>query len=389
MSHFFATYSRSKYKTIEIAISPTVHNKTVIEFVNSHFSQDDIHVTYDDQSVRVHMHQVDMDDLKTHLEPFISAEQGSIANTILASIEKIGGYAMNGNKRLFVGYNKERKAENRKKKEAQRGKHYYADNNEFVDNNMDIPDKFRNSILCGDSEELLKDIPDNCIDLVFTSPPYNFGLNYGEYEDAAQWESYFDKLFAIFDQCIRVLKYGGRIIIDVQPLFSDYIPNHHIITNHFIKRKMIWRGEIIWEKNNYNCKYTSWGSWKSPSSPYLKYTWEFLEIFCKGSLKKKGISENIDIDGDSFKKWVYGKWSVGTERNMKSYGHPAMFPEELARRALQLFSFRGDTVLDPFMGAGTTCVVARRTGRNYVGIDVNEKYCDTTRSRLASILDTW
>jgi len=56
----------------------------------------------------------------------------------------------------------------------------------------------------------------------------------------------------------------------VQPLFSDYIPSHHFISNFFIQKKLIWKGEILWEKNNYNCKYTAWGSWKSPSNPYLK-----------------------------------------------------------------------------------------------------------------------
>ena len=111
---------------------------------------------------------------------------------------------------------------------------------------------------------------------------------------------------------------------------------------------MIWKGEILWEKNNYNCKYTAWGSWKSPSSPYLKYTWEFVEVFCKGSLKKEGSAENADIHGDDFKKWVYARWSIAPERRMKEFGHPAVFPEELARRVIQLFSFRGDVVLDPF-----------------------------------------
>jgi DNA modification methylase len=135
----------------------------------------------------------------------------------------------------------------------------------------------------------LRKLPDNCVDLIFTSPPYNFGLDYESNDDAHYWDNYFNKLFKIFDECIRVLKYGGRIVINIQPLFSDYIPTHHIISNYFMSKKLIWKGEIIWEKNNYNCKYTAWGSWKSPSSPYLKYTWEFLEVFAKGTLKKKGI----------------------------------------------------------------------------------------------------
>ena len=152
-----------------------------------------------------------------------------------------------------------------------------------------------------------------------------------------------------------------------------------------MKRKMIWKGEILWEKNNYNCKYTAWGSWKSPSSPYLKYTWEFVEVFCKGDLRKIGRSEDADIDADSFKDWVVAKWSIAPERRMREYGHPAVFPEELARRVLLLFSFRGDTILDPFCGAGTTCVAARRSGRRFVGMDVSDAYCMTATKRLSNV----
>ena len=145
---------------------------------------------------------------------------------------------------------------------------------------------------------------------------------------------------------------------------------------------MIWKGEILWEKNNYNCKYTAWGSWKSPCSPYLKYTWEFLEVFCKGDLKKTGSLENADISADDFKRWTVGKWAIAPERNMKAFDHPAMFPEELVKRALQLFSFETDIVLDPFNGAGTTTYVANVLNRRYLGIDISEKYCKIARNRI-------
>jgi DNA modification methylase len=153
-----------------------------------------------------------------------------------------------------------------------------------------------------------------------------------------------------------------------------------------MNKKMIWKGEILWEKNNYNCKYTAWGSWKSPSNPYLKYTWEFLEIFCKGALKKDGIGDNADISGDEFKKWVYAKWSIAPERNMKKYDHPAMFPEELVDRTLKLFSFKGDVVLDPFNGVGTTTAVAKQLNRRYLGIDNSKEYCLKAEKRLKEIL---
>jgi DNA modification methylase len=211
-------------------------------------------------------------------------------------------------------------------------------------------------------------------------------LDYASTADDNHWEMYFEKLFGIFSECVRVLKYGGRAIINVQPLFSDYIPTHHIISNFFMNKKMIWKGEILWEKNNYNCKYTAWGSWKSPSNPYLKYTWEFLEIFCKGDLKKVGNSVNADISADDFKKWTVGKWSIAPERNMKGFDHPAMFPEELVQRALQLFSFENDLILDPFNGAGTTTSVAKKLNRRFLGIDISDKYCKTAQNRITGEL---
>jgi len=257
---------------------------------------------------------------------------------------------------------------------------------EFKKEVNDVPAKYTNKIICGASESVLKKLPDNFIDLIFTSPPYNFGLEYNGSADDHVWENYFSKLFAIFDECVRILKYGGRIIVNVQPLFSDYIPTHHIISNYFMKKKLIWKGEVLWEKNNYNCKYTSWGSWKSPSSPYLKYTWEFIEIFCKGNLKKTGQKENIDITADEFKSWVTAKWSIAPERNMKNFDHPAMFPEELVSRVLKLFSFKNDFVLDPFNGVGTTTKIAHNLQRKYLGIDINKEYCEKAEERVNYLL---
>ncbi|MDZ4159318.1 MAG: site-specific DNA-methyltransferase, partial [Anaerolineaceae bacterium] len=130
----------------------------------------------------------------------------------------------------------------------------------------------------------------------------------------------------------------------------------------------------------------AWGSWKSPSNPYLKYTWEFVEVFAKGTMKKSGSTENADITADEFKKWVVAKWNIAPERNMKEFGHPAMFPEELASRVIKLFSYVGDIVLDPFNGVGTTTVVAQKLGRKFVGIDISQEYCDVAQKRLKPTL---
>ncbi|MEM3473811.1 MAG: site-specific DNA-methyltransferase [archaeon] len=331
------------------------------------------------------MRELDFVDFKKNIQLLIKDADDSatkLLNSIFLSIKKIKSYGLKGRKRLYVDYDKERKVKNRKEKEIIRGMYFYARDNNFSKQNNNVPEEFVNKIITGDSEEILKRLPDNCIDLIFTSPPYNFGLEYETHKDGINWNDYFNKLFAIFQECIRVLKYGGRIIINVQPLFSDYIPIHHIISNFFIKNKLIWKGEILWDKHNYNCKYTAWGSWKSPSNPYLKYTWEFLEIFSKGDLRHQGNGKVADITGEEFKKWVYAKWDIAPEYNMKKYGHPAMFPEALVERVLKLFSFKGDVVLDPFNGVGTTTVVAKRLSRNYIGIDISDEYCRKAEERL-------
>jgi DNA modification methylase len=244
-----------------------------------------------------------------------------------------------------------------------------------------------NTIICGDSERVLATIPDNTIDIIITSPPYNFGLEYDRENqtDARHWDEYFAKLTTIWEHCKRVLRPGGRLIVNIQPLFSDYIPTHHIISKQLLDLGLLWKGEILWEKNHYNCKYTAWGSWKSPSMPYLKYTWEFVEIFCKETHKKTGDRTQVDITGEEFKKWVYARWSIGPERNMKQYHHPAMFPEELVVRLLKLFSYTNDLILDPFNGAGTTTAVAQRLGRRFIGIDVSKEYCNIAQERLRKI----
>src|SRR3990167_7576355 len=375
------------YKEIVLKYDRNFDNKDIfaIRLFNEKFGENEIRLEYDSNRLIILLREVDVERLRDISSRISSYTEKTIFQDLICSVEQIKSYGIKGNKRNYVDYNKERKVRDRKKKEVNRSQYYYAQGNTFNKENSNFPEECVNKILVGDSQVILKNIPDNCVDLIFTSPPYNFGLEYESNGDAHYWEAYFEKLFRVFNECIRILKYGGRIAVNIQPLFSDYIPSHHMISNFFISKKLIWKSEILWEKNNYNCKYTAWGSWKSPSNPYLKYTWEFIELFCKGSLKKDGNKGNADIIGDEFKKWVYAKWSIAPERNMKEYGHPAMFPKELATRLMKLFSYQDDIVLDPFNGAGTTTLCAAETGRKYIGIDISLKYCKISEKRIKEI----
>ncbi|MDW8296117.1 MAG: site-specific DNA-methyltransferase [Raineya sp.] len=379
------------FKLVEVPIETQNSDLSALEWLSTKYPKEDLFFEVKDNLIITHIRQLNFQNFQQDIQSLLNSKNGNAhqfkyLESIVEAIASIRSYGLKAGKRIYINYNSERKVKNREHKEQKRETYFYAQNHNFSTQNQSLPQEFENQIICGDSEVVLKKFPDNCIDIIFTSPPYNFGLEYAQNEDDHHWHLYFDKLFKIFDECVRILKFGGRIIVNVQPLFSDYIPTHHLISKFFIDKKLIWKGEILWEKNNYNCKYTAWGSWKSPSNPYLKYTWEFLEIFAKGTLKKEGKAENIDISGEDFKKWVYAKWSIAPERKMKEYGHPAMFPEELVYRVLKLFSYQNDIILDPFNGVGTTTAVAKMLNRKFIGIDISQEYCHTAKKRIESQL---
>jgi len=380
------------YKTIIVKISPNVSKRKidiVLSPLFSNYPSRDIYYSLKKNYLKIFLRALNYEKFIKEVGKKIKIKDKNILKIVQETTKKIGeigSYGIKSGKRIYIDYNKERKVKNRGAKEKSRNSKKYSEREGFSMNNINFPKKYTNKIICGDSLKVLKKIPDNSVDLVFTSPPYNFGLEYSSTKDAHSWDKYFRQLFEIFDECIRVLKYGGRFVVNIQPLFSDYVPSHHIVSNYFISKGLLWKGEIIWEKNNYNCKYTAWGSWKSPSSPYLKYTWEFVEVFAKGSLKKDGRKEDADITAEEFKKWVVAKWSIAPERKMKEFGHPAMFPEELAQRVIKLFSFKNDVILDPFNGVGTTTLVAKILGRRFIGIDISKDYCRKAEKRIKSIL---
>lgn len=237
-------------------------------------------------------------------------------------------------------------------------------------------------IVCGDSLQILQKLPNESIDLIVTSPPYNIGMEYDKYNDRKEWNYYFSFLKAVWKECYRILRKGGRICINIQPAFLHLTPTHYTIGNQLIEMGFKWFHEIIWDKNYSRKKTDGWDYWQRTRTPFFKVSWEYIQIFFKEPLKKEGKVTNIDVTNEEFSKWINAKWQIVPELNMKSYGHPAMFPEEIPKRLIKLLSNPDDVVLDPFCGAGTTTLAAKKNNRKFIGIDLSEKYCKIAKTRL-------
>ena len=146
-----------------------------------------------------------------------------------------------------------------------------------------------------------------------------------------------------------------------------------------IETGFLMRGEIIWNKEGSVGASAAWGSWKSASNPVLRDTHEYILVFCKSAFKHEGNGDTISRD--DFLTSTKSVWSIMTE-SAKRIGHPAPFPIELPRRLIELYSFRQDIVLDPFMGSGTTAVAAQMCDRRHVGYEIDQDYIDIANKRL-------
>jgi len=248
------------------------------------------------------------------------------------------------------------------------------------------PEEHLDSLICGDSRAL--PLPDNCVHLVVTSPPYNASK---EYDEDLSLREYLGLLHDVFAECYRVLTPGGRMVINVANLGrKPYIPlsSHINIMMHEIG--FLMRGEIIWDKSASAGSSCAWGSFQSASNPCLRDVHEYLLVFSKGNYKlprtkSERAEGRIDtVPRDDFIKHTKSIWSFATERASR-VNHPAPFPVELPKRCIELYSFVGDVVLDPFNGSGSTCVAAKQHGRHYIGVDLSEEYCSTAAQRLEKV----
>ncbi|TXJ31548.1 site-specific DNA-methyltransferase [Brachyspira aalborgi] len=262
---------------------------------------------------------------------------------------------------------------------------------EIKNNNSDIivnefPNELLNTIIASSCENM-KDIPNNSLHLMITSPPYNVSK---EYDNDLSLNEYLSLLKNCFTETYRVLVDGGRACINIANIGrKPYIPLSDYISKIMIEIGFNMRGEIIWNKSAGAGISTAWGSFQSASNPILRDVHEYILIFSKGNYKRERDKEEKELRKDNITKeefieWTKSVWTMNTE-SAKRIGHPAPFPEELPNRLIKLFSFTNDIVIDPFMGSGTTAIAAIKNNRNFVGYEINEEYINLANNRILNL----
>lgn len=244
-----------------------------------------------------------------------------------------------------------------------------------------VPEDNLNKLYCKSSEEM-SELPDYSVHLMVTSPPYNVKKDYDEDLSLVEYRGLLKR---VFGETYKKLVTGGRACINVANLGrKPYIPLHAFIIEDMLEIGYFMRGEIIWNKGASASPSTAWGSWLSASNPVLRDIHEYILVFSKESFsRKKGNREN-SIEKEGFLEWTKSIWTFPAV-SAKSIGHPAPFPEELPGRLIELYTFKGDVVLDPFSGSGTTSIAAMKAGRNYVGYDIEKNYVDLAEKRIKGV----
>jgi len=248
---------------------------------------------------------------------------------------------------------------------------------------QEFPARLENTIRVTSAGDL-QEIPDNSVHLMVTSPPYNATK---EYDDDLSQKDYFELLREVFTETYRVLVNGGRACINVANLGrKPYIPLSDHISQMMTEIGFLMRGEIIWNKGVKAGVSMAWGSWRSAANPVLRDTHEYILVFSKGAFsRKKPEGKENTITKEQFMEWTRSVWLMDTE-SARKVGHPAPFPVELPYRLIQLYTFTGDIILDPFIGSGTTAVAALMSGRKYIGYEINPQYAELAEERIAQFL---
>lgn len=250
-------------------------------------------------------------------------------------------------------------------------------------------------VFCGDARHM-DQLEDGSVALVVTSPPYFAGK---EYEEAlgkghipATYLDFLAMLEEVFAECVRKLEPGGRIAVNVANLgrrpYRSLSSDVTVILQD--KLRLLLRGEVVWQKARGAAGSCAWGSFQRPANPVLRDLTERIVIASKGRFDralsarerhKRGLPSEGSIFRDEFMEATTDVWEMPPE-SASRVGHPAPFPVELPERLIHLYTYRGDLVLDPFMGSGTTAVAAVRTERHFVGYDTEEKYVLAAKKRV-------
>jgi site-specific DNA-methyltransferase (adenine-specific) len=220
------------------------------------------------------------------------------------------------------------------------------------------------------------------IDLVVTSPPYNVGIPYGNHDDRITYDEYRDFSKRWMTRCHRWLRDDGRFCLNI-PLDKNKGGQQSVGADLTALAKQCgfsYHATIVWNEGNISRR-TAWGSWASASAPYVIAPVELIVVLYKKSWKKTSGSRQSDISKGEFMEWTNGLWTFSGERRTR-VGHPAPFPVMLPLRCMKLFSFVGDTVLDPFMGSGSTLVAALQCRRRGIGIEIDRRYCERAVQRI-------
>ena len=242
-----------------------------------------------------------------------------------------------------------------------------------------VPSEFVDKIFCKSSESM-EELPANSVHLIVTSPPYNVGK---EYDENLTLEQYRQFLKRVWQEVYRVLVPGGRACINIANLGrKPYIPLHSFIIEDMLELGLLMRGEIIWNKASSASPSTAWGSWLSASNPTLRDIHEYILVFSKGTFTRRKFPEKDNtISREEFLEFTKSVWTFPAEQ-ARSIGHPAPFPIELPYRLIQLYTYEGEVVLDPFMGSGQAALASIKTKRHYVGYDISEEYVRLAERRI-------
>jgi DNA modification methylase len=251
-------------------------------------------------------------------------------------------------------------------------------------------------LIRGDARQM-GEVPDSSVALVVTSPPYFAGKEYeesvGDQGAPATYLEYLDLLRDVMAECVRKLEPGGRIAVNVanlgrrpyRSLSADVIG---ILQDDL---RLLLRGEIIWLKQRGSTGSCAWGSFQRPGNPVLRDLTERVIVASKGRFDRAVPAKHRARDGlpsegsmtrEDFMENTLDVWEIPAESATR-VGHPAPFPVELPGRLIELYTYRGDLVLDPFAGAGTSAVAAVRSGRHYVGYDLDDAYIRLAESRVS------